>query len=74
MLCCCYKLKKQLVPWNSIEKLKKKHIKEKIKETIDKFYITRSDVENLYKIKHEYLEKNPDKYINQYIWINIFTC
>ena len=54
-----HKLKNQLVPWNSIEKMKKMQIK----EVIDKFYISRSDIENLYKIKNEYLVKNPDKVI-----------
>ena len=56
-----YKFKNKIEPWNAIEKIKKQTIKDKIKEVLDKFYLSRNDIENLYKQKREYLIENPQK-------------
>ena len=56
-----YKLKNNIEPWNSIEKVNKKSLEKNIKNILEQFFLTRNDIENLYKQKREYLLENPRK-------------
>jgi hypothetical protein len=61
--CVLNKLGKDIEPWDSIKKVKgEDHIK-MIGETMRKYILSSSTVENMYKEKHEYLAENPESSI-----------
>lgn len=59
--CVMFKLKSSATPWNSIERLNLEAYTLKIKETLEKIILPeRTDIEQLYLKKREYLVLHPD--------------
>lgn len=61
--CVINKLGKEVEPWNSIKKVKVDDHVKMIGETLRKYILTSSGVENMYKEKQEFLLENPDSSI-----------
>ena len=61
--CVLNKLGKDIEPWDSIKKVKVEDHVKMIGETMRKYILTNSVVENMYKEKHEYLLENPESSI-----------
>jgi hypothetical protein len=62
--CVMFKIKSSSIPWNSIERLNLEAYTQKIRETLEKIILpNRSDIDQMYLKKREYMILHPDDII-----------
>ena len=69
MSCVINKIKSTIKPWDSISKYNENTIMNRMKQTFDKVFIKRTDVNEMILKKKEYLILNPDKVINDKVGV-----
>jgi hypothetical protein len=57
--CVMKKMESPIEPWNSIERLDAAAYAAKIKETVERFFMTRSDIAEKYDEKRKYMAEHP---------------
>lgn len=65
MSCVMNKVKSSIKPWDSLQKLHADKIHIRMKDTIENYVMKRSDIEDLYVQKQQYLRLNPDVLVPQ---------
>jgi hypothetical protein len=65
MSCVMNKVKSSIKPWDSLQKLHADKIHIRMKDTIENYVMKRSDIEELYVQKQQYLRLNPDVLVPQ---------
>jgi hypothetical protein len=61
--CVLHKTKSSVKPWNSLQKLNVEKITMRLKEIIENYIMKKTEFEELYTKKHQYLILNPNKVI-----------
>lgn len=60
MSCVVNKVKSSIKPWDSLQKLNVDKINARIKDVIENYIMKRSDIEEMYTTKRQFLVLNPD--------------
>lgn len=61
--CVMKKMESSIEPWNSIERLDASAYAIRIKETIERFYMTRTDISEQYAEKRKYMAEHPNEVV-----------
>jgi len=62
MTCMLNLIKSSIVPWNSIQSIKKEIIQEKLRDTIQNILNSRKDLYELYLRQRQYREEHPEEF------------
>ena len=71
--CVINKIKSTIKPWDSISKYNENILMNRMKQTIEKVFIKRTDINEMILKKKEYLILNPDKIINESVGVQKWT-
>lgn len=58
--CVMIKMKSSISPWDSLVGMKQDKFSNRIKDILDKFIMSNLEIQELYLLKKEYVNKNPD--------------